>query len=128
MSQLPLIFLVGVATWYGPGFYGQPLYCGGFYQVGTPPWAAVDPGVFQEGWECGDELLVRYEDGTDLILRLSDAGPLSNFYIEDFGPDTPIVLDIPKPFWAPPVSIWSAPVRVVNVTRLQEALEGRIPQ
>lgn len=125
MSHLLLATLVGVATWYGPGYYYQPLYCGGFYEPGTPPWAAVDVGMFQEGWECGDELQITFEDGTELTLRLMDTGPLSNYYIEDFGPDTPIVIDIPEPFWAFPGS-YAAPVRVVNKRIVRRALLERL--
>jgi hypothetical protein len=103
-----------VVTWYGPGYYEQPLYCSRSYTQGTPPWIAIDVEKFGQGWECGDTVVVFFESGETLTLLVLDAGPFSHYYIEDFGPHTPIVGDIPEPFWPLSKNTFSAAATIIN--------------
>jgi len=123
--NIPLI-LVGVATWYAGPYVGQPLYCDAgqdlTYDTATSPWLAMDPYYYEQGWECGDEVWV-YIGKEILQLRLYDAGPLLDYYITDFGPDVPIVADLPEHLW--PLSTRSALVRVVNHTKAELELIHR---
>lgn len=112
--MVDLITLIGIATWYGPGFRGQPLACGGTFGPGTPI-AAVDPSYLERGWQCGD-LLIAWDE---VELVLMDTGPLSNYYIEQW-PDKPIVLDVAEHAW--PFPDLSRPVTVTNVSLLGREL------
>jgi len=120
--SIPLI-LVGVATWYAGPYVGQPLYCNGpthgnlMYDSSTEPWLAMDPYYYEMGWECGDEVWVHI-GGEVLKLRLYDTGPLLDYYIMDFGPDVPIVANLPEHLW--PLRTRSALVRVVNHTKAEQ--------
>lgn len=134
MSNLAQILLVGVATWYGPGFYGKTLGCGWCpskpirFSQSTVPWVAVDESMYQQEWTCWDHISV-WISGVELRLRLLDAGPLYAHYIKDFGPDVPIVADIPEHLWPRSLSQkMSAPVRVVNRSLAKRELERIVEQ
>ena len=88
------LLIAGVmATTYAGPFVGQPLYCdcgqGLTYSQHTTPWVALDVTEFQSGRvQCGDLVVVRFEDGQAL-----DAGPLYPHVIADTG--QPIAVDVP---------------------------------
>lgn len=106
----------GAATWYGPGFYDQPTCCGPLMQDYPVAYAAVDPIMFEYGWRCGDDLLVTYVDGTQEVVKLYDTGYLNSHYIEDYGPDYRIVLDIAEFDWPFDLSVRSSLARVENLS------------
>ena len=83
-----LALVAGIATAYAGPYVGQPLYCGGVYDVQAEPWIALPVGG---AWECGDLVLVRFEDGSSLMARAMDAGPLGLYNVEG----QPILADIP---------------------------------
>lgn len=119
-----LWLVLGVATWYQGEFEGQPLYCGGYYHQDTTPWVAMDPYYYEHGWECGDELVV-YIGGHKRRFTLLDAGPLSRYYIEDFGPDVPIIVDVPGLYW-PLDEARSARALVINTSLAKRLLEKEV--
>lgn len=59
-----------IATWFGPGFYGQQTACG---QTMTP----VVIGVASRTLPCGTLVLVRYR-GHKLTVPVIDRGPYAN--------------------------------------------------
>jgi hypothetical protein len=107
--------MVGVATVY-TGPVGAPLYCDRWdtewhYDAATGPWVAVDVGEYESGRvQCGDWLELVFTDGARLRARALDAGRLRGYYVEDWGADRPIVVDVPRE-WAPFEGL-SAPVQV----------------
>lgn len=60
----------GIATWFGPGFYGQQTACG---QTMTP--AVI--GVASRTLPCGTLVLVNYK-GHKLTVPVIDRGPYAN--------------------------------------------------
>ena len=66
----PKIHRTGVATWFGPGFYGQQTACG---QTLTP--AVV--GVANRTLPCGTLVEVSYR-GHSLVVPVLDRGPYAN--------------------------------------------------
>ncbi len=127
------LILIGVATWYGNPFIGEPLYCDCglppphrlVYARSTEPWLAMDPYYYEHGWNCGDEIWVYFGNSLVLKTALYDAGPLSHYYIEDFGPEVPIVADIPGHLWPFELEVRSAPVRLVNHSLARRTLVHR---
>lgn len=69
-SHQPKVKPTGVATWFGPGFYGQQTACG---QTLTP--AVV--GVANRTLPCGTLVQVSYQ-GRTLVLPVLDRGPYAN--------------------------------------------------
>lgn len=128
MSPIALTVLVGVATVYGGPYVGQPLYCDGVgedlvYSEMTTPWVAVDVREFEMGRIlCGDELWLRFEDGSELRALALDAGPFEGYYVEQWGRQ-PIVVDVPVHL--APFAGLSAPVRVVNHSAVVGEFERR---
>ncbi len=59
-----------IATWYGPGFYGNRTACGRRLKRGTV-------GVAHRSLPCGTKVTVRYE-GRFLRTRVIDRGPFAN--------------------------------------------------
>lgn len=66
----PKVHPTGVATWFGPGFYGQQTACG---QTLTP--AVV--GVANRTLPCGTLVQVTYR-GHTLVVPVLDRGPYAN--------------------------------------------------
>jgi rare lipoprotein A (peptidoglycan hydrolase) len=66
----PAIHRTGIATWFGPGFYGQQTACG---QTLTP--GVV--GVANRTLPCGTLVKVSYKDHT-LTVPVLDRGPYSH--------------------------------------------------
>lgn len=129
------IVLIGVATWYGPGFFGEQLACNGsgwttrelYYDHMAPPWAAIDPYYIAKGWRCGDTLGVSI-DGKLRILRFLDTGPLRRYYIDEVGPGVEIIVDVPLYYWPLPAAVRWAHATVVNrslATRTFERMVAR---
>ncbi len=104
--------LIGVATVYM--LIGGPLFCGGTYDINAEPWVALDINQYRNGSaECGDLILLTFPDGKYIIARAMDAGTLSRFHVDDWGP-IPIVVDVPmhiKTF-----NGLSLPVKMYNIT------------
>lgn len=76
----------GVATWFGPGFYGQTTACG---QVLTP--AVV--GVANRTLPCGTLVRVTYR-GHALVVPVLDRGPYANHADWDLTAGAAQALDI----------------------------------
>lgn len=118
-----ILSLSGVATWYAPREYSGLLRCGCEYGKHTPPWVALDDSVFALGWECGDLIRVSYSDGEVLEGLFLDTGFLHAHYVEDFGPERRIVVDVPKRFWHR--DDMAVLVRVENLSLRNRLLHGR---
>lgn len=123
--RLVMSVLSGVATWYAPEEYSNTLRCCP-YDKHTPAWVALDDSVFALGWRCGDWIRVTYADGVVLEGYFYDTGFLHRHYVEDFGPDNRIVVDVPKKFWHR--DDMSIPARVVNLSLRSRLLNGRRPR
>jgi rare lipoprotein A len=65
-----VVYLPAIATWYGPGFYGKHLACGGKYQRGML-------GVANRTLPCGTKVDLMY-DGRTLTVPVIDRGPYAN--------------------------------------------------
>ena len=105
MRTALLIFLVGVATFYPAADYeGKVLYWSTpeeplYYHKETVPWIAVPVEFYSKGWQKGDLVIVTFlELGVRRRFRALDAGPLSDYYIEDYAA-LPLVADIPEYYW-----------------------------
>jgi rare lipoprotein A (peptidoglycan hydrolase) len=61
------IYRRAVASWYGPGFYGQHLACGGTLQAGTL-------GVANKTLPCGTKVTLHYR-GRTVRVPVIDRGP-----------------------------------------------------
>ena len=121
------LILLGVATWYAGPYVGGPLYCGGTYALSEAAWVAVDVTEYESGRiQCGDILTV-WIGGKMLQARAMDAGPLYRYYVEQWGKDTPIVVDVPRHLW-PAGAALSARVQVINTTQVIEQLEAMIDE
>lgn len=119
-----LILHSGVATYYAEEqFGGGPLYCDQFvtdrrlvYDRNlTEDWAAFDVSWYGKYVDCGDLVLLVFE-GETLTVRAWDAGRFSRYYVEDWGPDKPILVDLPEYLRLDGQMSW--PVLVVNLSKL----------
>lgn len=145
MLDLLLKFvLMGAATYYSAA-EGDVLYCNhrmpeAVYSMDTGPWVAIDVGQYGHFADCGDWLMVRFDDapvppsqadgtgagsgtgGTIWRARALDAGRLAGWEVDttaDGQRDTGLVIDIPD-MWRPDDrGSWA--VTVVNLTKLNEA-------
>jgi hypothetical protein len=61
------VYRRAVASWYGPGFYGQHLACGGTLGTGTL-------GVAHKSLPCGTKVTLHYR-GRTVRVRVIDRGP-----------------------------------------------------
>ena len=68
-------------------------------------------------WECGDTLRISFSSGPVITVSLLDTGRFAAYYVEDYGPGLPIVVDISEYAWPFDLSVLSAPAMVINVTR-----------
>jgi peptidoglycan lytic transglycosylase len=80
------VHTTGVATWFGPGFYGQKTACG---QTLTP--AVI--GVAHRTLPCGTLVKVTYGSRT-LILPVVDRGPYSHIADWDLTAGAAVALNI----------------------------------
>ena len=111
--------IIGVATWYAGPYVAQPLYCGGVYAESTAPWVALPSQTHGTDWQCGDLVYLSFGNGDALMARAMDTGPFGDKCVTDDDKCIGIVTDVPRHLW--PASLegdLSAPVRVVNVTRM----------
>jgi hypothetical protein len=74
-------------------------------------------------WQCGDLLRIDFEAGPAITVTLLDTGAFRQYYVEDFGPDRPIVADVSSYAWPFDLSILSAPAQVINLTH-RERIRG----
>jgi hypothetical protein len=96
--------LEGVATYYAADRHaGRPLYCDQYaaerlvYDAAASPWFAVDVGEYQSGRvRCGEWFLLAFGDGSYLVAQALDAGRFVGRHVVDYGPDMPIVADLPE--------------------------------
>lgn len=129
-SSLFPYLLIGTATVYaGPA--GQPLYCdhgeGLIYDITTSPWVAIDITEYTAGRaECGDELLITFQDGQALRAQALDAGPLYPHYIDQWR--LSIVVDVPAHLAASRFEGLSTPATVLNLSAAKRALCSGKPQ
>lgn len=134
--------IVGVATWYGPGFVGEPLYCDSRPAVGGAglrygsevehPWIAADVSLYGRGWQCGDVVWLEFETVGKVEYRLLDAGPLNRYCVvnqPEEGECGTIVADVSGLYWPLSKHTLSAPVRMVNVSLLHRVADqqGLVP-
>lgn len=129
MFDLLLKFvLAGAATFYGASG-GDVLYCNhrmpeAVYGIETGPWVAIDVDAYGHFADCGDWLMIRFDDGRVWRARALDAGRLASWKVDttaDGERDTGLVIDIPA-LWRPDDrGSWA--VTVVNLTKLSESLE-----
>jgi rare lipoprotein A len=80
------IHKTGIATWFGPGFYGQQTACG---QMLTP--AVV--GVANRTLPCGTLVKVSYK-GHALVIPVLDRGPYANHADWDLTAGAAAALDV----------------------------------
>lgn len=118
--------LIGALTWYGPGFYGEPLRCSTpgnpmYYTGDADSWIAVDDELFVQGWQCGDRVKVTFADGKQAELLLLDSGYLHRYYIEDYGPEIRIIGDLPRGAW--PYSTLSTTGQILNLSLAKREFE-----
>lgn len=119
-----LMLYGGVATYYSEEKHaGNPLYCDQFvtdgrlvYDRNLTNWAAFDVTWYGDKVNCGDKMRLFFPDGTILDVLAWDAGRFGKFYVEDWGPDKPIIVDLPEHLRPDGALSW--PVVVVNLTRL----------
>lgn len=96
--------LEGVATYYAADRHaGRPLYCDQYlpevqvYDEAASPWFSVDVGEYQSGRvRCGEWFLLAFGNGTYLVAQALDAGRFVDRYVLDYGPDRPVVVDLPE--------------------------------
>lgn len=70
-------------------------------------------------WLCGDQLRIDFEAGQVITITLLDTGAFRQYYIEDFGPNRPIIVDVSEYAWPFGLSILSAPASMINLTYLE---------
>lgn len=95
-----LIAMVGVATWYRPTDFSDPpvLYCGMY--APDAPYVALNVEWYEESRvSCGDIVRIEWQEGAVLNAVALDAGPFTGYYIETYGTDTPIIVDVPEQYW-----------------------------
>jgi len=120
--------LTGVATVYaGEQWEGNLLYCDHAlpgtlrYEKQTDVWFAFDIEEYRSGRiACGDIMRLDFADGTHLLGRALDAGTFQGYWVTTYGPETPIVVDIPGLWW--PYSDRSS--QLVSVTNLSQPASG----
>jgi hypothetical protein len=92
----------GITFYYGEQFEGEPLYCGRYkgqkltYNCETmPAWGAFPYEWYKNGsFQCGDDVLVTFSDGTSTIVKAFDACPgCLSARVWDTG--RPFVADLP---------------------------------
>ena len=113
--------LSGVATWYGPGFYDQPLYCDRsgelHFAEHVQTFVAIDRRtMIRMGWSCFDTVMIDfYEHDTQIHAAILDSGPLDDYYVVQ--PDASyiqIVVDVSEYAWPISLDIQSAKVKIIR--------------
>jgi len=118
--------LLAVATIYAGLYVGQPLYCGGVYDLSEmEPWVAQPVSAYESGEaQCGDLVYLAGVDaaGTpwSLMARARDAGPLDRYCVELPEGCAPIMADIPAHL-APFPGLSARVERMVNVSAMARA-------
>ncbi len=153
MTQLlaSILILSGAATAYGPGYYGQPLYCdrgaSNTLQLGQgnglilgevdTPFVALDVSEYQSGRvRCGDMMRLTFADGQVLEAQALDAGNLYRYRIDELR--AYIIVDVPFQFAPfskrsgdPKSPEWtglSAPATIRNLSAFRRLAAKVIPQ
>ena len=114
LPSWPLEVEEGTATWYAGEWIGGPLYCGGYYETSNGPWVALDSSWYELGKvKCNQKVWVFLEGAEPFEAVAMDAGHLERYYVEDFGPERRIIVDVPFHLWpmppqraAPVVLVW----------------------
>lgn len=125
------LVLIGVATWYGGIYVGQPLASGeGYYTLDREPWVALDSSALGDFYEWGDLLYLRFDNGTTMMARVWDCGPFSLYNVGG----RPIVVDVPEhlapfPGLSCGVEVWNISAMVREYARgyCEENYGGPVP-
>ena len=81
---------------------------------------AFDIGWYESGRiKCGDDMLLIFETGS-MLVKAWDAGTFQGYWVEGFGPDAPILVDLPEHLR--PDGRMSWPVVVVTLNKLKGRL------
>ena len=104
----------GITFYYGELFEGSNLACPGYkYEPETGPWLAIPISWYREGKaDCGDWFLVEFSDGSTMMARALDSGPIDNYTVWDSG--LPFVADLPI-YWRE--NRETATGRILNLTK-----------
>jgi hypothetical protein len=116
--------LTGMITTYAIAEWaGRPLYCPPHrYDQAAPPWIALEVQLYQSGQvKCGDPVIVDFDDGTRLELLALDAGPFAGLCAGT--PCSPIIGDVPEPYWIHPYIGSPGTIRLPNTHRRAIARE-----
>ena len=102
---------------------GNPLYCGNVYAAETGPWVALPYREYGDSWQCGDLVYLSFGNGDALMARALDTGPFGRNCVIRGNRCIPILVDVPELWWPDALAgDISAPVRMVNITRLAKEL------
>lgn len=109
----------GITFYYGDLFEGSNLACPGYkYEPETGPWLAVPVSWYESGKvECGDWFLIEFGDGSNMLARALDAGPIDEYNVWDTG--LPFVADLPR-YWRDGRA--TATGRVFNLTKVLDSI------
>jgi len=131
MSKAVFVFhliRLAAATWYRPTDYEGVTFCGQYTDdliENQIQWVALDVDLYlSDEVSCWDEIVVEFQDGSRLYAYALDAGPFRDYYIEQYGPDVPIIVDIPDHLWDRDGR--SRLVSVIHLTGMKEELEEMI--
>lgn len=99
-AVLILATVAGVGTMYtAEQHQGNPLWCDRWdndlsYRDDLS-FVAIPPSYYENGWQCGDLLIVDFGD-KKLVTYALDSGFLDNKYVMIDGKLVPIVVDVPE--------------------------------
>jgi len=112
----------GQTFYYGEPFEGSNLSCSGFrYAEETGPWLAVPISWYESGKvECGDWFLIEFSDGSKMVARALDSGPIDEYNVWDTG--LPFMADLPR-YWRDGRE--TATGRMWNITEIMQWLLKR---
>ena len=117
---LLLATVAGMATTYTTEkHYGKPLYCDTWqtdlaYNENTN-FVAIPVSWYESGdWQCGDLVVIEFENGDSLLSYALDAGPFGDKFVVKYGEFVPIIVDVPSHEW--PYSGISTGASILNVS------------
>lgn len=120
--NVAVLVLLAITVYAGP-YVGEPLYCGGFYDETTAPWAAMPESFWEGGGECGHKVGVLIDGEVHVYTVLDRMAPGDWYVIQPDGTWLPIGADLPA--LHAPFEGLSTVGRVWNITLLQEEFARR---
>ncbi len=96
-ATMMMIYTPAIATWYGPGFFGQKMACGHTLTKRTL-------GVANRTLPCGTEVALTY-GGRKIVVPVVDRGPYANHAHWDLTYRTAQLLQMPGKNWIGAVSV-----------------------